>query len=481
MSVTPTLEQRVIAGTCLSPGTIMLVNAYAGTGKTETLRLIAEANPNKRLLYLSFNRQTALQAKRRFPANADCRTIHSLAFQTTGRKFKDKIGAPSPQNVIQRFGIEKPYIAVLALEAVKEYCYSTGRFLTEEHVDKKVLSKYPEVLPLAKIVWREMQDLNSSLCMSHDGYLKLWSLNAPRVSADIILLDEAQDSNPVTLKVLMDQLDYGTCSLVLVGDSHQAIYAWRKAVNAMEAVKAKANHVFPLTESFRFGQEIASNASKILNYFKADPVQLTGRGPSQSALPKRVIVGRRNGSLLSRALPVIDRGGTVHFAGTTERDRWDPYYLYELQIPLDIVYLKMNQKELVETPQIRAFNDYQEIVDQIKGDGEGAGIDKELEKHVKLVDEYGDRLPDLIDKLRRLCRAPDVAQISLSTAHRAKGLEWKIVEMIDDFAALLESRESVPFDSEYLEEINLIYVAMTRASEMIEYPSDLATWLGRQR
>jgi F-box protein 18 (helicase) len=477
MSVTPTQEQSIISKTHLSPGSVMLVNAYAGTGKTETLRLIAEANPGRRLLYLSFNRQTALQAKKRFPENTDCRTIHSLAFQTTGKKFKDKLGMPTPQKVLQLLGVEKPYIAVLALEAIKEYCYSVDRFLTEEHIDKKILKKYPEVLPLAKKIWREMQDLNSSLCMSHDGYLKLWSLNAPRISADIILLDEAQDTNPVTLKILMDQCDYGSCSLVLVGDSHQAIYAWRKAVNAMEIAREVADHVHPLTESFRFNQTIATNASKILNHYKGDPVHLKGLGPSNSSLPKSVIIGRRNGSLLSRAIPVVERGGTVHFAGTNERDKWDPYYLYELQIPLDIVYLKMDQKELVETPQIRLFNDYQEIVDLIKGDGEGAGIDKELEKHVKLVDEYGDQLPDLIDKLRRFCRSPDVAQISLSTAHRAKGLEWRSVEMLDDFASLQTERESDPFDREYLEEINLIYVAMTRASDSVSYPTDLSAWL----
>jgi hypothetical protein len=457
----------------------MLVNAYAGTGKTETLRLIAEANPNKQLLYLSFNKQTALQAKKLFPKNTVCQTIHSLAFQTTGKKFRDKLGTLTPQNVVQHFGLDKPYMAVLALDVVKEYCYSTDLALNQEHIDKKIRAKYPEVLSLAEEIWLDMQDLDCPICMSHDGYLKLWSLTDPRISADIILLDEAQDTNPVTMKVLLDQLNYRSCSLVFVGDSHQAIYAWRKAVNAMEVVRGQANYIYPLTESFRFNQEIASNASKILNHYKGDSVKLKGKGPSKSCLPEQVVIGRCNGSLLARAISVVDLGKTVHFAGTAKKENWDPYYLYELQIPLDIVHLQMNRKDLVETPQIRIFKSYQEIVDQIRGDGEGAGIDRELEKHVKLVDEYGERLTDLIDKLRRFCRGPEFASVSFSTAHRAKGLEWKNVEMLDDFAALKSSQDVESFDMEYLEEINLIYVAMTRASVMVKYPKDIESWLAK--
>ncbi len=41
------------------------IDAYAGTGKTTTLQLLA-ANTPKRALYLAFNRSIALQAQGRF-------------------------------------------------------------------------------------------------------------------------------------------------------------------------------------------------------------------------------------------------------------------------------------------------------------------------------------------------------------------------------------------------------------------------------
>ena len=46
---------------------------------------------------------------------------------------------------------------------------------------------------------------NAAFPLGHDGYFKLWSLSKPRLAADYIFLDEAQDSNPALLSVLADQ------------------------------------------------------------------------------------------------------------------------------------------------------------------------------------------------------------------------------------------------------------------------------------
>ena len=43
------------------------------------------------------------------------------------------------------------------------------------------------------------------MVQGHDGYLKLWALSEPRIAADFILLDEAQDANRVMLDVLRKQ------------------------------------------------------------------------------------------------------------------------------------------------------------------------------------------------------------------------------------------------------------------------------------
>jgi superfamily I DNA/RNA helicase len=47
---------------------------------------------------------------------------------------------------------------------------------------------------------------------------------------DVVLLDEAQDSNMVTLSVF----NQFNAKRVMVGDSHQKIYGFRGAIDAME-------------------------------------------------------------------------------------------------------------------------------------------------------------------------------------------------------------------------------------------------------
>ena len=58
------------------------------------------------------------------------------------------------------------------------------------------------VLPAAQKLWQQMADPISATPCGHDGYLKAWALRRPRINADSVMLDEAQDSYPVTLDVL---------------------------------------------------------------------------------------------------------------------------------------------------------------------------------------------------------------------------------------------------------------------------------------
>ena len=103
----------------------------------------------------------------------------------------------------------------------------------------------------ANHVWSRMCDPNDVLPLGHDGYLKLWALSKPRIAADFILLDEAQDTNPVVLGVLQSQ----QAQLVYVGDRYQQIYEWRGAVNAMEQIETDVTSSLTLQLHFLLGSE----------------------------------------------------------------------------------------------------------------------------------------------------------------------------------------------------------------------------------
>jgi hypothetical protein len=484
--IKPTEEQEDICEVLPKKGEIMIINAYAGSGKTETLRLISERNPNVKFTYLCYNKDTAEKAKKRFPENVKCRTIHSLAYAAVGRNYKCDYRMPSSREVMQKFGITLPYVAVLALEAIERYFNSGEDKIEAVHFEderdhlKSVLFKYPQLIEIARSIWSEMSNPDNSFPISHDGYLKLWSLNSPHIPGDVILHDESQDMNPVTLKILLGQREKTNPGLVIVGDSHQAIYGWRGAVNSMESLKLKATYIRNLTTSFRFGQEIADNASKVLQNLKKDTVRVIGSGPTKGEIPNLAYIGRKNASLIGMAISRMSKDSDLkfHFAGTRLESNWDPYYLYEFQKPLDLLNIQKGRMDLVILEQMKKFNNFNEVAALIKGDDEGDGVDRELVWFMKnLVDPYGDELPDLIKELRQKSVSPDEADLSVSTAHRSKGLEWENVIMLDDFLDLNEIDVSMTLGQEAIEEVNAIYVAMTRAAQKIEYGATLNDWI----
>src|SRR3954453_13141771 len=80
----PSPEQRALVDARRAdPAGSLRVLAFAGSGKTTALRLLAEADPCP-ALYLAYNKAAQLQAQARFPAPVACRTVHSLAYRATG-------------------------------------------------------------------------------------------------------------------------------------------------------------------------------------------------------------------------------------------------------------------------------------------------------------------------------------------------------------------------------------------------------------
>ncbi|KAI4888154.1 hypothetical protein NFI96_029761, partial [Prochilodus magdalenae] len=195
-----TQEQQCAINHNMQPNHVVKVVAFAGTGKTSMLVRFSQQRPALRLLYVTFNKPIVNAAKRQFPKNVDCRTIHSLAWEAVGKRFSRR-----------------------------------------------------EFVKIAKDVWSKMIKKeppgNDSYPITPDGYLKLWQLERPSLKQyDIIMIDEAQDCSPVCVYVLiMDILLSQPCAKILVGDPHQQIYSFRGAVNALHTVSH--THLYYLTQA----------------------------------------------------------------------------------------------------------------------------------------------------------------------------------------------------------------------------------------
>ena len=456
-----TTEQQTVID---SQADLLAVDAFAGTGKTSTLVQYAKARPGMRILYIAFNKSVAAEAKERFPANVDCRTTHSLAYGAVGRRFADKLGNVQVFVVTQAFKCNARR-AKAALETVSSWMCSTDEVITLDHVDQDQVQDPIEaaaVVDLARNVWDRMQDLKSDFKMPHDGYLKLYAMSQPTLRYDIILLDEAQDTNPITLDLVMAQR--GHAKIVLVGDRHQGIYGFRKAMNAMEAVDAQER--VALTQSFRFGQAIADVATTLLHHFKGETKSVKGRDDievkwSIDRQKHYAIIGRTNAGLFAAAARVVmgQQERRLHFVGG-----FDSYLFGKV---LDAYYLWADERPKIKDATISRFQNFHDF----KKYGDEAG-DAEVKALAKTVEQYRTEVPRIYNAMRS-AETPiqDRAHMTLTTAHRAKGLEWEQVEMADDFIELPPDDDFDP------EEINLAYVGVTRAIRAVALPSSMREWL----
>lgn len=258
-----------------------------------------------------------------------------------------------------------------------------------------------------------------------------------------------------------------------MGDPYQQIYSFRGAINALESVPS--THTFFLTQSFRFGPEISYVASCILESLalarhrtlvggnKRDAINTTPMQPSKSrGRLRKAYLGRSNLEVYVAALDVCQREENAHlrlaFAGGLDK--------YGLDVVLDVYHLsigakhKIKKRFIAKSSTVRDLQSYAEQLD-----------DKELLNKVMMYSYSLGETPRHIRMLEERCSAKqDLADITFSTIHKAKGLEWDHVVLLDgsNFATFLEGfDELAPRPRMPRDELNLLYVSVTRAKKLL--------------
>lgn len=480
-------QQRVVDSRADS----IVINAFAGTGKTSTLVAYAKARPQKKMLYIAFNKTVADEAKSRFPSYVEARTSHSLAYAAIGWKYQKKLGNIKPLHAAHFLRLDLPeheatLLAALALQGVQKFCASSEADITPhlwagQSIPPLASFDEQDVLKAARRLWYGMCDVHDlSIPMPHDGYLKLWQLKGASLSKyDTLLLDEAQDTNPCLYDIYKNFEGHK----VLVGDTHQNIYTFRGAMNAMKRTKGEQH---ALTESFRFGPPIAEVANAILTVFKREVLSLRGRGESMpvgsevQAMPTAILM-RTNAGLFDMAAGLAKaRAKTMDFGFVGGFKSYNPEQI------MDTWHLMQGQRSLVRDPFLKSFATYDQLVEYAE-----LTDDKELKSRIRVVEKYDRTMPKIMDQLWAIdaARAADAHSpwIVLTTAHRSKGLEWDQVALGDDFGELMHN--DLPLTDHWLpsdskvdplpeEEANLIYVAATRARVNLILNSVLEEFMG---
>lgn len=462
-----TSEQKKIIHCDLKPGEILKIKAFAGTGKTTTLVEYARARPGMRFLYIAFNKSVQLEAAQKFPPNVTARTSHALAFREKGFQHKERLVPGFRANqVMAALQLTTYEDARFTMDTLNNYLVSADPKVAGRHIPAKARAFYdnlmPDLVDHANRLGRLMCDgSNETIGMLHDGYLKLYQLSNPVLNYDCILLDEAQDINPVTSAIVFSQA--GTvpiqpgrnrmpASIILVGDGNQQIYSFRGARDTLNQIQA--SHTQYLTQSFRFDNNIARVANMVLTQFKGEKRKIVGTPVLRGKKPKwdpghYTIIARTNAGVFDKAVELYPKH-KIGFVGGVGG--------YRLTLLKDIFQLYDGAWARVKDPYIQSFRDFPKLRSYAR-----AVEDLELMSLCAMVEKYTARLPRLVDRITDQAVEIKEAGITLTTAHKSKGLEWDNVLLMDDFQPLVEKGKIINPSGVEPDEFNLIYVGMTRA------------------
>lgn len=73
------------------------------------------------------------------------------------------------------------------------------------------------------------------------------------------------------------------------------------------------------------------------------------------------------------------------------------------------------------------------------------------------------------------------ADIYLTTTHRSKGLEFENVEIADDFPAIDSLKIKMNNFEDFIDEVYILYVAITRSYGKLQLNEDLKRFIGEYR
>ncbi len=487
MQLTP--EQQAI----LQTNSNLVINAVAGSGKTTTLIAYAKSRPaNVKILYLAFNKTVKTEAIEKFAA-AGCNhvqvaTAHSLAFDHIVKRSNYKVVAGyNSYQWSQLLGIVTGdrhadfIIASHVNKFVSFFCNSRAskvqeldyaNTLTDAKARIFVKNFYSVIEGFTRSALAKMD--KAEIAVTHDFYLKKFQLSQPVLNYDYILFDEGQDASAAMLEVFLQQ----SAVKIIVGDAQQQIYGWRYAINSLQQVDFPVYH---LSSSFRFNDEIALIANKILGWKKllqeTTAVKIIGAGNHLPGNITKATLGRTNLGLLLNAITQWQQGQIkkIYFEGNinsyTFADEGASLY--------DILHLYNGKTDKIKDHLIAEMKDMKELQEYID-----KTEDKSLGMIVDVVKEFGNRLPELIKELKNNhADNKEEADMIFSTVHRCKGMEYDEVTLLTDFITEEKLQKYIAQQgaekinesekNRLGEEVNLLYVAVTRAKKLLKIPPEI--------
>jgi len=484
--VKPTEEQQEAIDLAAKGSPFALV-APAGSGKSETARKIAQELRGKRVLYLVYNSQAKKDAEAKFNKAGltwvDVRTTSALGWRKfaylpdgAGERYHERMkpGAKAvparevakvmnlqPKDFGNNVVLDGFQQARLASEAIDHFANSNRQRITMQDV-RLVIAGADQVsidaarayiARLAQALWNQAMMPDSKLRFTMQHAFKLLVEEDRDYGYDVVIIDEAQDSNDATMAFLASQRG---AQGILIGDPAQTMYAWRGASD--QIMRYDAPRLY-LTQSFRFGNAVAEEAMKHLPHTLTG-VTIKGHPDVRDLVTQndmedpQVVLARTNAGAMEHAISYLAAGKRVAMVRGTDQILSLAYAARDLM-----------QGKRPMNLELSAFEDWNAFIEFTDEPGGG-----HLKALVKMINAY--KIGPLIDMCKKMTDYRRPHDVAVTTCHSIKGLEWDRVQIADDFF------EPPPFDNPITRELEVgvidkyeamvHYVAVTRARRHLD-------------
>lgn len=506
----PTEEQLTILKAACDSDKSVMVRAYAGCAKTTMLKMIAQDLPPEPALAIVFNVKNKDDLVKFMPPHIQVKTMnglgHSAWAKTIGRQPKvddGKFGKILKQVMkeegnVRLSGDQWSSIKRLVAAAMHgglvpdKYPQYKGLIPDTQQdwsdlADSLFIQPEPIVLDFARAVLIEDIKQGFSGVINYDDQIYLSSMfNGVFPRFGLVLVDEAQDLSP------LNHIQVKRCAagrLIVVGDPKQAIYAFRGAdsssMDNLRKLRPDDNWIdLPLATTFRCPKIVVGRQQDHAPGFRAHHTNKTGafirlgmgkedeenswgwdtiQDLSPTVDATVAMLCRNNAPAIAMAFKLIRKGIGCHMLG---RD------IGKGLVALSKTIIPKDATPATECARlITEWQDHQEALARANEKEEKiSGITDRAESLLAVLEVFGAKDAEELCSALEMLFSKETGKVTLSTGHRAKGLEWDVVVILDPWripSKFAKKAADAGYPAQMEQEMNLQYVMETRAKQIL--------------
>lgn len=474
----------------------LVIEACAGSGKSTTLiQIISRLPQDKSVLFCAFNKDIVKELSKKVDksfTNVDIRTVHSLGYLMLQRNFKDK-SLSINENKYREFifnnlnDITRIDLSFLTYKEKIQYIDNIVKLvdfsrynLAESEKEILILAERHDISLLGDEInaCLDVMEWGRQVIDEVDYTDMVWLPNTLLLKPlgllfDYILADECQDFSVAQRELILRCVKKNT-RMVYVGDKKQCLYSFASASpESFDKIKALPNTTsLPLSISYRCPKNIVKFAQTIVKEIEYNENNLIEGDIKYNSRIDEIndgdmVLCRNNAPLMKIYSELIREGKKCKIRGK------------DIGLNLKKIVKHTKQEELnadllKDGVFVRLYDDLFSCRDKMITK---SGLDLntimndsiivnklDMIKALEVLSEGLKTSDELLKKIDEMFSDRKNVGVSLSTIHKAKGLEADNVFIA---CPSLMPCKSATKDWEIEQEYNLMYVAYTRAKNKL--------------